>query len=95
MNIVTPSYIQCIVIVVVVVVYRVIESIINEQVDKLAVTLKDIHDLTSVARTAANRLSKLQEDNKENVIIIIIIIIIIIMMIIIIIILLFHTLMYM
>ena len=54
------------------IVIRVIESIINEQLDKLAVTLKDIHDLTSEARTAANRLSKLQEDNKDHVMIIII-----------------------
>lgn len=47
--------------------FRVIESIINEQLDKLAVTLKGIHDLTSVAKTAADRLSKLQEETPNDV----------------------------
>lgn len=45
----------------------VLEMIITEQVDKLTATIRGIHTLTSVARTAATRLSKLiAEEGKDK-----------------------------
>lgn len=43
---------------------RVIESIIEEQLIKLAATLRGLHSLASVAHNTANRLSKLKDEQQ-------------------------------